>query len=65
MSLPTYRLVPEIRLQLDADGSRVLARSDPRAGALGAGRRGVAVTVDDGAPLDLGDVAAQAIWVRS
>ena len=25
----------------------------------------VAVTVDDGAPLDLGDVAAQAIWVRS
>ena len=24
----------------------------------------VAVIVDDGAPLDLGDVAAQAIWVR-
>ena len=24
----------------------------------------IAVTVNDGAPLDLGDVAAQSIWVR-
>ncbi len=48
ISLPTYRLVPEIRLQLDVDGDRVIARSDPRAGALGATERGVAITVDEG-----------------
>ncbi len=48
ISLPTYRLVPEIRLQLDADGRRVVARSDPRAGALGVTERGVAITVDEG-----------------
>jgi hypothetical protein len=47
VSLPTYRLVPEIRLQLDADGRRVLARSDPRARSLGAADRGVAITVDE------------------
>lgn len=48
ISLPTYRLVPEIRLQLDADGDRVVARSDPRARALGAYDRGVAITVAEG-----------------
>jgi hypothetical protein len=47
VSLPTYRLVPEIRLQLDADGRRVVARSDPRARSLGAADRGVAITVDE------------------
>lgn len=49
ISLPTYRLVPEIRLQLDATGREVLARSDPRARRLGAYRRGVAITVDENA----------------
>ena len=49
VSLPTYRLVPEIRLRLDADGRRVLARSDPRARRLGAFSRGVAITVDEDA----------------
>lgn len=48
ISLPTYRLVPEIRLQLDADGDRVVARSDPRARALGAFDRGVAISVAEG-----------------
>lgn len=48
ISLPTYRLVPEIRLQLDVDGSRVVARSNPRARALGAYERGVAITVAEG-----------------
>lgn len=48
ISLPTYRLVPEIRLQLDVEGSRVVARSDPRARALGAFERGVAITVAEG-----------------
>lgn len=48
ISLPTYRLVPEIRLQLDVDGSRVVARSDPRARALGVDRRGVAISVVEG-----------------
>ncbi|WP_210491054.1 hypothetical protein [Patulibacter sp. SYSU D01012] len=47
ISLPTYRLVPEIRLQRDATGDAVLARSDPRARRLGVLRRGVAITVDD------------------
>lgn len=47
VSLPTYRLVPEIRLQLDVSGRRVLARSDPRARRLGAFDRGVAITVDE------------------
>lgn len=50
ISLPTYRLVPEIRLQLDVDGTRVLARSDPRAARLGVDRRGVAITVAEGKP---------------
>jgi hypothetical protein len=45
ISLPTYRLVPEIRLQLDAGPNRVVARSDPRAAALGVDRGGVAITV--------------------
>lgn len=49
VSLPTYRLVPEVRLQLDADGREVLARSDPRARRLGAASRGVAITVDEDA----------------
>ena len=49
VSLPTYRLVPEIRLRLDADGREVLARSDPRARRLGAYERGVAITVDEDA----------------
>ncbi|WP_026910221.1 hypothetical protein [Patulibacter minatonensis] len=49
ISLPTYRLVPEIRLQLDVSGRRVLARSDPRARRLGAFSRGVAITVDEDA----------------
>ncbi len=48
ISLPTYRLVPEIRLQLDADGDRVVARSDPRARTLGVDDRGVAITVVEG-----------------
>jgi hypothetical protein len=48
ISLPTYRLVPEIRLQLDADGDQVVARSDPRAPELGAENRGVAITVTEG-----------------
>jgi hypothetical protein len=48
ISLPTYRLVPEIRLQLDVDGDRVVARSDPRSRALGAYDRGVAITVAEG-----------------
>uniref|UniRef100_UPI002A7573E3 hypothetical protein n=1 Tax=Patulibacter defluvii TaxID=3095358 RepID=UPI002A7573E3 len=48
ISLPTYRLVPEIRLQLDVDGTRVLARSDPRAERLGVTRGGVAITVAEG-----------------
>lgn len=48
VSLPTYRLVPEIRLQLDADGDQVVARSDPRARTLGADRRGVAISVVEG-----------------
>lgn len=48
ISLPTYRLVPEIRLQLDADGDRVVARSDPRARALGVYDRGVAISVVEG-----------------
>ncbi|MBF6619497.1 MAG: hypothetical protein ITG02_04640 [Patulibacter sp.] len=48
ISLPTYRLVPEIRLQLDLDGDRVVARSDPRAAALGAFDRGVAISVTEG-----------------
>lgn len=49
ISLPTYRLVPEIRLLLDATGREVLARSDPRARRLGAFERGVAITVDEDA----------------
>jgi hypothetical protein len=49
ISLPTYRLVPEIRLQLDVGSRRVLARSDPRARRLGAFDRGVAITVDESA----------------
>jgi hypothetical protein len=49
ISLPTYRLVPEIRLQLDADARQVVARSDPRATRLGVLRRGVAITVDEDA----------------
>jgi hypothetical protein len=48
VSLPTYRLVPEIRLQTGWSGARVVARSDPRAAALGATRVGVAITVDEG-----------------
>jgi len=48
ISLPTYRLVPEIRLQLDVDGDRVVARSDPRAGALGVTESGVAISVVEG-----------------
>lgn len=48
ISLPTYRLVPEIRLQLDAGADRVVARSDPRARALGAYDRGVAISVVEG-----------------
>lgn len=48
ISLPTYRLVPEIRLQLDADGDQVVARSDPRARALGVDDRGVAISVVEG-----------------
>ncbi|MGX6449915.1 hypothetical protein ACVU7I_17910, partial [Patulibacter sp. S7RM1-6] len=47
ISLPTYRLIPEIRLQTGWAGDRVLARSDPRARAFGVDRRGVAITVDD------------------
>ena len=47
VSLPTYRLVPEIRLQLDADARHVVARSDPRAARLGVRERGVAITVDE------------------
>ncbi|MGE4426818.1 MAG: hypothetical protein AB7G37_10245, partial [Solirubrobacteraceae bacterium] len=50
VSLPTYRLVPEIRLRLDVDGDRVVARSDPRAGRLGVTRSGVAIVVDEGKP---------------
>ncbi|MCK9248519.1 MAG: hypothetical protein M0P31_06020 [Solirubrobacteraceae bacterium] len=50
VSLPTYRLVPEIRLRLDVDGDRVLARSDPRAARLGVTRSGVAIVVDEGKP---------------
>ncbi|CAB4907601.1 unannotated protein [freshwater metagenome] len=49
ISLPTYRLVPEIRLQLDASSRRVLTRSDPRARRLGAFDRGVAIVVDEDA----------------
>jgi hypothetical protein len=48
ISLPTYRLVPEIRLQTGWTGARVVARSDPRAAALGVARGGVAITVDQG-----------------
>jgi hypothetical protein len=48
VSLPTYRLVPEIRLQLDATGEAVVARSDPRAGRLGVARGGVAIVVAEG-----------------
>lgn len=48
ISLPTYRLVPEIRLQLDVDGDRVVARSDPRAAALGVTESGVAISVVEG-----------------
>ncbi|MDO9408759.1 hypothetical protein, partial [Patulibacter sp.] len=49
ISLPTYRLVPEIRLQLDASSREVLARSDPRARRLGVFDRGVAIVVDEDA----------------
>ena len=43
-------LLPVVRerLQLDADGDRVVARSDPRAGRLGAFDRGVAISVVEG-----------------
>ena len=45
ISLPTYRLVPDLRLHLHADGDEVVARSDPGAARLGVARAGVAISI--------------------